>query len=216
MVSGVAHELNNPLQTVVGNAEMLVGMKLPDPAHRRAMRVLAGARRCQEAVDGLLKLTRKQPGRREALFLEEIIQRAVRRAAVELDAQRVDLRVQVAQPVPTILGDAVDLEQAFEHIVRNALQAVEHAPDPKVIVTIEALRTMAQIALTDNGAGMTSDARSRAFEPFFTTRGVGQGKGLGLSIALGIIEEHGGMIEIQPRAQGTQVMVLLPLPRGVE
>ena len=210
MVSGVAHELNNPLQTVVGNAEMLSGMKLSDAAHRRAGRVLAGARRCQEVVDGLLKLKRRRRGLAGPVALEDVVRRVARKLEDEIAEQGASLKVQVVDPVPDVAGDANELEQGLENVLRNALQAVVDQDDGEVELAVEGAGGEVRLTITDNGAGMSPDVRERAFEPFFTTRAVGAGKGLGLSIALGIIEEHGGLIELQPRSRGTRVVVTLP------
>lgn len=214
MVSGVAHELNNPLQTVVGNAEMLSGMKLSDAAHRRAGRVLAGARRCQEVVDGLLKLKRKRRRLAGPVALEDVVRRVARKLEGELVEQGASLKVRVVDPVPDVTGDASELEQGLENVVQNALQAVAGRDDGEVELALEGVEQAVRLTITDNGEGMSPDVRERAFEPFFTTRAVGAGKGLGLSIALGIIEEHGGLIELQPRPRGTRVVLTLPAAAG--
>jgi C4-dicarboxylate-specific signal transduction histidine kinase len=210
MVSGVAHELNNPLQTVVGNAEMLAAMKLTDAARRRAQRVLSGARRCQEVVDGLVKLVRKHREVGDTVQLEEVVRRVARRIEGEYGERQVVPKL-VVDAVPAVRGSAADLEQALENILRNACQAVVGMSDPEVEIRVERVGRLIQVAVRDNGSGLTPEVRDRAFEPFFTTRGVGAGKGLGLSIALGIVEEHGGMIELQPLERGTRVLVVLPL-----
>ena len=238
MVSGVAHELNNPLQTVVGNAEMLSGMKLPDSAARRARRVLAGARRCQEVVEGLLKLKRRRRDLSQAVTLEEMVRRTVRRMeaefrgliperpagargsrsaptgargpAHEFSDRRFATRVQIVDPLPTVRGDEADLEHALENVVRNAFQAVVRKAGGEVAITLRGVDRSVEITVQDDGGGMPPETLERAFEPFFTTRGVGAGKGLGLSVALGIVEEHGGIIEIQLHSAGTRVVISLP------
>jgi signal transduction histidine kinase len=210
MVSGVAHELNNPLQTVVGNAEMLAGMKLTESAHRRAQRVLSGARRCREVVDGLLKLKRKRRDMAGKVEMERLVRGVARRVEGEFPEQRVSLKLRIQDPVPVIEGRPAELEQAVENVVRNAFQAVSREPAAEIAIELETSGSAIRIVIADNGVGMEPDVRDRAFEPFFTTRGVGAGKGLGLSIALGIVEEHGGDIEIQPGAEGTRVVLSLP------
>lgn len=215
LVSGVAHELNNPLQTVVGNAEMLAGMKLPEAAHRRAGRVLSGARRCQEVVDGLLKLKRRGRGLSEPVVLEDVVRRAARLIEGEVADQRLLLKVQVVDPVPAMTGDEAGLQHAVENVVRNACQAVADRRDPEVGILLEGSGERVRVVVTDNGEGMSPEIAQRAFEPFFTTRGVGAGKGLGLSIALGIVEEHGGLIEIHSRQPGARVEISFPVVRRI-
>jgi PAS domain S-box-containing protein len=211
MVSGVAHELNNPLQTVVGNAEMLAGMKLTESARRRAQRVLSGAQRCREVVDGLLKLKRKRRDMAGKVELEQLVRKVARRVESEFPEPRVNLKLRIQDPIPVTNGHAVELEQAVENVVRNAFQAVSRNPAAEVEIRLEASGSTIQIVVADNGVGMEPDVQDRAFEPFFTTRGVGAGKGLGLSIALGIVEEHGGDIELRPTSEGTNVIVTLPV-----
>jgi PAS domain S-box-containing protein len=211
MVSGVAHELNNPLQTVVGNAEMLAGMKLPESARRRAQRVLAGARRCQEVVDGLLKIKRKRREISQSVILEELVRGSLQSIQAEFEPLAVSTRLEVQDDLPALRGNEVDLQQAIENVMRNAFQAVAHLEQPRVLVTIACTGAMVQLTISDNGPGLSPSSLDRAFEPFFTTRGVGAGKGLGLSIALGIVQEHGGFIELQSGSDGTQALLTLPV-----
>jgi C4-dicarboxylate-specific signal transduction histidine kinase len=211
MVSGVAHELNNPLQTVVGNAEMLAGMKLPESARRRAQRVLAGAKRCQEVVDGLLKIKRKRTEISKPVCLEELVRGSLQSIQVEFDPLAPSIKLEVQDDLPGLRGNEVDLQQAIENVMRNAFQAVAHLEQPRVWVKITSTGTAVQLTISDNGPGLGPEALDRAFEPFFTTRGVGAGKGLGLSIALGIVQEHGGFIELQSGSNGTQALFTLPV-----
>jgi len=211
MVSGVAHELNNPLQTVVGNAEMLAGMKLSESARRRAQRVLSGAKRCQDVVDGLLKLKRKHRELAEFVELPELVRRSLRVVELEFSPLKVATRVTGQDDPPRIKGNIVDLEQALENVLRNAFQAVAREERPSVQVSIAATGETVQLMVEDNGPGLSPEALDRAFEPFFTTRGVGAGKGLGLSIALGIVQEHGGFIELQSSPAGARALIKLAL-----
>lgn len=209
MVSGVAHELNNPLQTVVGNAEMLAGMKLSESARRRAQRVLAGAKRCQEVVDGMLKLKRKHRELAGMVDLPELVRRSLKVVEAEFAPLKVATGLQVQDDLPQIKGNVVDLEQALENVLRNAFQAVARQEVPAIQINIVVTGETVQLTVEDNGPGLSAEALDRAFEPFFTTRGVGAGKGLGLSIALGIVQEHGGFIEIQSTAEGARALIKL-------
>lgn len=211
LVSGVAHELNNPLQTVVGNAEMLADMKLPDAARRRAQRVLAGSRRCQEVVDGMVKLKRKQREMVDLVDLEELVGRTIQTVESEFEQLKVPIRIEGPPDLPMIKGNRQDLGQALENVLRNAFQAVADRANPEQQILIFVSEETVQLSVQDNGPGLEPEALDRAFEPFFTTRGVGAGKGLGLSIALGIVQEHGGFIEIQSTSSGARVLITLPI-----
>jgi PAS domain S-box-containing protein len=210
LVSGVSHELNNPLQTVVGSAEMLAGMKLPESAQRRAQRVLSGAKRCQEVVNGLLKLKRSNRVLVEKVDLPKLVQRSLKRVEERFQPLKVSNRLNVDLDLPSVKGNEVDLQQALEHVLSNAFQAVIREQEPEIVISLRATGETVQISIYDNGPGFSPEIIDRAFEPFFTTRGVGAGKGLGLSIALGIIQEHGGSIEIQS-GEGARVYIIIPV-----
>jgi PAS domain S-box-containing protein len=212
MISGVAHELNNPLLTVLGNAEMLAEAKLSGPARRRAERVLSGARRCQDVVDELLRLRLRPKELDQEVDLEAVMVRALSSVRGELEpgppAPQVDLRIPPA--LAPVRGDARDLEQALAHILRNAFQAVVGLPEGRISVTVTATEGSIQLVVQDNGPGMTSEAIEHAFEPFYTTREIGKGRGLGLPIALGIVHDHGGNLELRGEPPGLRVQLTLP------
>jgi two-component system NtrC family sensor kinase len=211
LISGIAHELNNPLLTVLGNAEMLAETKLSASARRRAERVLAGARRCQDVVDGLLRLRLKHRELESEVELEPVVRRALDSVAAELASIKPHVELRVEENLPAVRGDAVDLEQAVAHLLRNAYQAVQGLADGHIAVTLERADRAIRIAVQDSGPGMAPDVLERAFEPFFTTREVGVGKGLGLAIALGIMHDHGGHIELLSDGRGVRAVASLPL-----
>jgi PAS domain S-box-containing protein len=213
LISGVAHELNNPLLTVVGNAEMLAEAKLSGPARRRAERVLSGARRCQDVVDELLRLRLRPKELDQEVDLEAVVARALRSVRGELEGRsepQVDLRVPPS--LPSVRGDHRDLEQAVAHILRNAFQAVADRPDGRVAVSVALGDRGVQVVIQDNGPGMSPETLERAFEPFFTTREIGKGRGLGLSIALGVAHDHGGHLELRCEPSGVAALLTIPLP----
>jgi C4-dicarboxylate-specific signal transduction histidine kinase len=186
-------------------------MKLPGAAHRRAERVLAGARRSQEVVDGMLRVRLKHREPEEGVDLEGVVDRAVHAVRAEFAQQNVTVDIRPLPGLPTIRGVAADLEQAMANLLRNAFQAVAACSDPHVEISLDAEAEGLRIVVQDNGQGMPPDVLERAFEPFFTTREVGAGRGLGLPIALGIVQEHGGVIELRSSANGTQAVVRLPV-----
>jgi PAS domain S-box-containing protein len=208
IISGVAHELNNPLQTVVGNAELLKEMKLDADAHRRTQRVLAGAYRCQEVVDGMFKLHLKWKNWDQDVDLLEVLQNCVK--IIETEFERPKVLVACPAALPIMKGKAGDLEQVFINLLRNAFQAAHQRSEPSVELTAHIVDECVQIVVKDNGPGMSEEVLDRAFDPFFTTREIGGGKGLGLSIVLGIIQEHGGRIELFSDKAGTRAVVTLP------
>jgi PAS domain S-box-containing protein len=210
LVSGVAHELNNPLLTVVGNAEMLTEMKLSGAARQRTKRVIAGARRCQEVVESLLRLQLKQRQVRQEVDLEGVIRRCIKWAREEFSTVKAVVNFKAAEGVPAIKGDTLDFEQALQHVLNNAFLAVTQRERPQIDISLDCTAQGLQILVEDNGPGMTREVMERAFEPFFTTRDVGAGKGLGLSIALSTVQAHGGQIELHASDSGTLVQIFLP------
>ncbi len=211
LISGIAHELNNPLQTVLGNAEMLTEMKLPDAAKRRTERVFTGARRCQEVVDSLLRLKLMPQDAGKKVELPELLDHCVKTVAREFPRLKVQHSLKSDVEMPQVIGQASELEQAFCNVIRNSFQAVAQQEQPRIDLAIKGSEETVQIVIEDNGPGMTSGTLERAFDPFFTTREIGAGKGLGLNIALAIVQEHGGLIELQSISEDTKVLVTLPI-----
>jgi two-component system NtrC family sensor kinase len=209
LVSGVAHELNNPLTTILGYAQLLPSLEGDDG--RRAMTTIEHeAQRAGRIVRNLLYFARQHRPRVEPLDLNAVLQRVieVRRYHLEASNVRLDVRLGV---VPELVGDPYQLEQVFLNLLTNAEQAL---PDGGTI-TIEsgASGGVARVTVTDTGAGIPEALASRIFEPFFTTHDTGEGEGLGLSIAYGIVQAHGGhMAAEQAPGGGARLVVELPIP----
>lgn len=210
LVSGVAHELNNPLAAILAFSDELLVESRPAP-EREALEVIRDqARRARTIVRDLLAFVGRREERREPVEPGPMIERVARGVAPEFARQEAVLELQVATGLPTIAGDRAGLEQVITNLLTNAAYAAgKHGK-----VTLQARTTHAGdllVSVTDTGHGVPPDVRPRLFEPFFTTKPAGQGTGLGLSVSLGIVEQHRGKIDVENVATGgARFMVTIP------
>ncbi|MBL8840828.1 MAG: hybrid sensor histidine kinase/response regulator [Planctomycetes bacterium] len=206
LVSGVAHELNNPLTVILGYAD-LVGE--PGAEANAAQVIREQAERCRGIVRNLSALAGQSVHPCEELEAARLLERVERGIASELlaDGRRIE---RCAEPGLRLYGDRVGLEQVLTNLVVNALQA--SPPGGVVRVTARRAAGGAELLVDDQGEGIAEAARPHLFEPFFTTKGPGQGTGLGLSIAHAIVRAHGGSIaaEAAPSGTGARFRVRLP------
>lgn len=213
LVAGVAHELNNPLTSILGYAQIL--SSLEGAEREEAIETIeTEAARASRIVRNLLSFARQRPAERFPIDLERIIRRVIdiRRYALEMDDIRVIPRF---GHVPDVQADESQFEDVFLHLLNNAQQAL-HPRGGEITITTTAVDDHVIITFGDNGPGIPDDVRARIFEPFFTTREVGTGEGMGLSIVYGVVTGHGGRtwVENSP-AGGTQVVMELPAARPV-
>jgi C4-dicarboxylate-specific signal transduction histidine kinase len=203
-VAGIAHELNNPLQGVLGHLELL--LQEPPAASRlkRDLRlVYREADRAAKIVHNLLVFAGSRRITRRRLNVNHVVNKVLSLRATALAAASVTIDKQLATPLPRVTGDALLLQQALLNIVLNAEQAMAEVGTRRLEMrTRTADDGGVEITIADSGPGIASQALPRLFEPFFTTKEVGQGTGLGLAIAYGIVQEHGGRLEGRNQADG--------------
>lgn len=229
LAGGVAHDFNNILAAILGNADLARG-DLPSnaPAHESLSQIATAARRGRELVRQILAFSRQQPLARERLRLASVVTEscALLRAALPPQVQLVQ---SLEDGVPDICADPTQLQQVLVNLGTNAVHAMQgrsgrvefaldtlEADDPALPPDIaRACRQIAgravRLRVRDDGCGMDEAVLRRVFEPFFTTKPVGQGTGLGLPVVLGIVEAHGGHIAVDSQAgQGTTITLLFP------
>jgi PAS domain S-box-containing protein len=217
LAGGVAHEINNALVPVVALTKVVAHRLPEDSRERRNLEtVMTGAERSRDLVKQILAFSRKEEAQPQR---ESVDVAAVLRGAMQLMRATLPASIRLEEeivPVPPVLGDAGQLQQVIVNIVTNAAHAIGEGQG-RITVRLAKDLSIAQLRLSiaDTGCGMDEATLARIFEPFFTTKQVGEGTGLGLSVAHGIVKEHGGRIEVasQP-GQGTRFDILLPLPRA--
>jgi PAS domain S-box-containing protein len=212
MVSGVAHELNNPLTAVIGFSELLTcDESLSENVRAELKTIHEQGQRCREVVDGLLHFARKDMGARLGVKVNELIQECIHLRKYHFHLENIELQTDLAEELPDIIGDPAQLKTAFLNIMNNAHDAmVEHSGEGKMIVRTRAAdETKIEITIEDTGPGVPYP--ERIFEPFFTTKEVGKGTGLGLSATYGIVSEHGGVIRAENLEVGALFTIELPV-----
>jgi PAS domain S-box-containing protein len=213
LVSGVAHEVNNPLTAILGFADLLMeNPELPENAKKDLRVILQEAQRTKQIVQNLLSFARQMPPQRRPVQINSILHRTVQLRAYDLSSHKVAVVERYADDLPEVVGDSHQLQQVFLNILNNAYDAVSHTGRAaRIEVETGLAGGCAQVLFRDNGDGIASP--ERIFDPFFTTKEVGKGTGLGLSICYGIVREHGGEIVCfnNPGCEGATFIVRLPL-----
>jgi two-component system NtrC family sensor kinase len=212
LVSGVAHEVNNPLTAILGFADLLMEQPdLPESARKDLRVILQEAQRTKQIVQNLLIFARPTPPQRKPVQLNLILRRTVQLRAYDFQSHGVQVAEQLDQELPTVIGDAHQLQQVFLNILNNAYDAVRETGRPARIEIMTArVGDFVEVSFRDNGHGISHP--ERIFDPFFTTKEVGKGTGLGLSICYGIVREHGGEILCHNNPNGEGATFLLRLP----
>ena len=213
LVSGVAHEVNNPLTAILGFADLLMeNPALPEEARRDLRVILQEAQRTKQIVQNLLSFARQMPPRRQPVQLNSILKRTVQLRSYDFISHGIQVVERLDESLPEIVGDSHQLQQVFLNILNNAYDAVRECGRPARIEIMSARTdTGVEISFRDNGVGIADP--ERIFNPFFTTKDVGKGTGLGLSICYGIVREHGGEIICHNNfdSEGATFIVRLPL-----
>jgi CheY-like chemotaxis protein len=215
-VSGLSHELNNPLASVMALSELLLDSpSLPPDELENARMILEETRRAAKIIGNLLAFARQQPAKKAPIDVNAMLAQAIdmRRYALQLDNVTLDLALQ--PNLPPVLGDVTQLQQVILNLIANAEQALRGwTGDRRLGVRTARFGDNVTITVQDSGPGIAAEGRDRIFDPFFTTRGVGEGTGLGLSVADGIVREHGGRIHVDSTlGAGATFIVELPIAR---
>jgi PAS domain S-box-containing protein len=216
LVSGVAHEVNNPLTAILGFADLLMeNPELPESARKDMRVILQEAQRTKQIVQNLLSFARQMPPQRKALQLNPILRRTVQLRSYDFQSHGVEVIEHLDQGLPNVIGDSHQLQQVFLNILNNAYDAVGETGRPaRIEITTAQKGNSVEILFRDNGPGISHP--DRIFDPFFTTKEVGKGTGLGLSICYGIVHEHGGEILCQNNTGGPGATFVVRLPATPE
>ncbi len=204
MISGVAHELNNPLAVIKGYLELILAHHdLPAQTRTDLEKVVQESKRAAKLVGNFLAFAREQPAHREMINLNDVVERVTELRKFELRNANVNLTLELASALPQIHADPDQLQQIINNLVTNSVQAMAARPSPHLLkITTVHLNQSVTVCIEDNGPGVPPGLEQKIFEPFFTTKPVGTGTGLGLSIAHSIMAEHHGKIVYQRSSLG--------------
>jgi signal transduction histidine kinase/CheY-like chemotaxis protein/GAF domain-containing protein len=220
LVSGIAHELNNPLTGIMGYAQLLMRHAPGGERAVEARRILEEAERAGRIVKNLLLFAREKKPERKPVNLNEIIERTLALRSYELKVQNIAVACDTDPNLTPVLADAHQLQQVVLNLLVNAEQAIQQGKRGGQISvrTRQISAHRVSLEVSDDGPGIPSEIAPRIFDPFFTTKPVGTGTGLGLSIVYGIVQEHGGEVTVETRpGEGTRFTIELPtLPTGMK
>jgi two-component system NtrC family sensor kinase len=214
LIAGIAHDLNNPLASVLGFADFLIEVPNVPASIREPLTVIQEeAERASSIVRNLLGFARKQDHQRRPTSLKPLLDATFVLLRNQLMAHRVEATIEVEPDLPMPDVDPNQIQQVFVNLINNAAQAIASSGRPGTI-HVHARRWLDGVAvdIVDDGPGMSEALASQVFEPFFTTKAEGEGTGLGLSISQGIVKEHGGRIMLSSEeGKGSTFTVQLPL-----
>src|SRR2546427_147138 len=219
LVSGVAHELNNPLTSIAGLAEFLLEQQELGPKDRDHLQVIhEQAERAGRIVRNLLTFARKGPGERARVNLNDVVQRTLLLMSYDLKLKDIRTEKNLGSGMPDVVGDRHALQQVVLNLVTNAAHALagNEAGRPRTIRINNLFDQRVRLRVADTGPGIPEEVLPHLFTPFFTTKEPGHGTGLGLSITYSIVEAHGGQITVErPPEGGAAFLVELP-PAGAD
>ena len=215
LVSSVAHELNNPLAGIMAFSQLLLADAPPSQEQLDALVTINNeARRAARIIRNLLFFARERPPERSPTDLNRVLLDTLELRRYALRADQIEVVTDLEPALPSALADAWQLQQVFLNLLTNAEQALRDYDGPRR-VTLRTRRAEDRLmaSVEDTGPGIPAESADRIFEPFYTTKSVGEGTGLGLSITDGIVRAHGGEIRVESRpGAGATFIVELPLP----
>jgi C4-dicarboxylate-specific signal transduction histidine kinase len=219
LTTGVAHELNNPLNNIglfIGNAIDLIALGMADPNPERILQELHSAmlqvRKATEMISHLRTFGRATSVSREPVGITLVIRRALSLVQEQLRLRQIEVKLLLPDEEVFVMGNAIQLEQVFINLLTNARDAMVHSTRKIVTIGCANQGNIVDIRFSDTGSGIPAGLEQRIFDPFFTTKEVGSGTGLGLSITYGIIKEHQGTIVVENCPdEGAFFLIQLPL-----
>jgi len=220
MAAGVAHEINTPLGIILGYTQLMQDDFAEDSEEYANLQVMERqSKACRRIVADLLKFSRQAKSVKAALNINQIIADVLSVTEHSLNMQQVEIIRRFAPYLPKVFGDAEKLSQVFINLFNNAQHAMaDHGG--RIIITTRQVEGFIEISVMDTGIGIPEEIKGKIFNPFFTTKEVGKGTGLGLSVTYGIIQEHGGTIQVesplidpdtQEQFSGTVFHIRLPI-----
>lgn len=211
LLAGVAHELNNPLAILMGQAALLADDVEGGPLAERAEKIRRAAERCSRIVRTFLSIARQKPPARQSINMRQVAQSALELLSYGLRTSGITATLKAGGEEAMVLGDPDQLHQVVVNLIVNAQQALADRDLPRIIdLRVRRAGSTVILEVADNGTGVRPEIRGRIFEPFFTTKAVGSGTGIGLSYSYGVISAHDGVLELVPSTVGALFRVSLP------
>jgi two-component system NtrC family sensor kinase len=212
LAGGVAHEINNPLGSILAFAQIMQRQAVTDDERKEYLADIEhSALRCKAIVESLLRFSRQASRtERRSLLVNDVVRDAVRAFAAREPERAHPARLLLGERVPPVLGDAGQLQQVVTHLLANALDSGGRRGDVEISTSTDTDDVV--IGVRDRGAGIPEENLAHLYEPFFTTKEEGKGRGLGLAVVYAIVKEHGGKIVARNRdGGGAEFIVTLPL-----
>ncbi len=221
LTTGVAHELNNPLNNIglfVGNAIDLIELGIVDANPEQILHELYSAmqqvRKATEIISHLRTFGRAASVSYEPVVIEQVVQRSLSLMAEQLRLRQIEVQLHFPADEVIVMGNAIQLEQVFINLLTNARDALASVSRKVITITCVMKADFVELQVDDTGPGIPAGLEQRIFDPFFTTKEVGAGTGLGLSITYGIIKDHQGTITVNNRpGEGALFLIQLPVAR---
>lgn len=218
LVSGVAHELNNPLTGIMGFAQILLARDLDERTSREVETIRGEAERAAKIVQNLLSFARRRRAEKDLVNLNALLEGVLELRTYDLRLKNITVDLDLDPQLPRTMADPDEIQQVFFNVITNAEQAMLEAHGRgRLVVRSGVASGYIRFSFTDDGPGLTPEDLRRIFDPFFTTKKVGEGTGLGLTIAYGIIQDHGGRIRAESLpGRGASFIVDVPVVEGLE
>lgn len=214
LAAGVAHEVNTPLTGISSYSQMLM-QQIPDsdPRHKLLEKIYRQTSRASSIVNNLLNFSRVSDSRLTEVDLNRVLDDTIQLLEAQLRNTQIEVVRRYAELLPPALGNAPKLQQVFMNLILNARDAMPQGG--RLEISTSASLNTASISFRDTGTGIAPEHLSKIYDPFFTTKQIGQGTGLGLAVSYGIIQDHGGSIHVESRpGEGTLFRITLPLARA--
>lgn len=221
LISGIAHELNNPLASIILYAGLMEARGVDDKVRRDLKQIVIQSHRASNVVHGLLDFARQRSSERTPTQVNDVLKRTVDLLAYELRTHNIKVETNFSTTMPIILADGHQLQQVFVNLINNALQAMNNEKGGKVTLTTKYCMSRLMepdskktilIIIQDDGPGIAQESASHIFDPFFTTKAAGKGTGLGLAVCRGIITNHQGEIWMESElGRGAAFFIELPI-----